>query len=200
MVTLLDPATAARDICPVVEDVWYHHLGRFHSLAHSQEILPRQIRLLCLALQRRLRHDTRFQAYARVGPELLLLLLERLALVLGVHCGRVDGRVVARRGDGRGARVCIFICIDAERELALGSYLALLLERGYWRRCPVLCKLALMECPLAVSRTRPPACSHLSCRALSAPVLRRVACESHRGGRGPRFATLVDPLLFRPAL
>lgn len=123
MVAFLDPATAPEDVGSVVEDERYANLGRFDCVAHGQEFLPCHICLLCLTLECCFRHDTWFQAYTGVRAQLLL---EDFAFVF-----RVDGRGVgwsatAGRRGGRRAGVCIVVCINAKRELALGSYLALL--------------------------------------------------------------------------
>lgn len=66
MVALLHSATPAWDICPIIEDKWYHNLRCLDRIAHRNEVLARKLCLLCLPCQHRFCHYSGFEAYIRI--------------------------------------------------------------------------------------------------------------------------------------
>jgi hypothetical protein len=72
LLALLDPTASAGRVGTIVEDERHHHFCCFDRRAHDHEVMPRKICLLCFTLQCSLGHDSRLEADAGVGAQLLL--------------------------------------------------------------------------------------------------------------------------------
>jgi hypothetical protein len=73
LLALLDSAPAAGSVCAIVEDERDHDLGSLDGRAHHDEVLSRELCLLCFTLQSGFGHNARLQADGGVGAQFLLL-------------------------------------------------------------------------------------------------------------------------------
>jgi hypothetical protein len=135
---LLDSASTAGGVGPIIENKWNHHLGRFDGGPHDDKVLSRHVCLLRFAMECRLCHDPRFEAHTGIRAQLLL---RDPAFPLGGRDVGVGQSALAGRGRPWGSRIGVSIIVNAKGELALAGYLALLLEQRLGCGCSVLCKL-----------------------------------------------------------
>jgi hypothetical protein len=112
MIALLQPTAAAGSVGTVEEYEGNDHFCRLHCFSHGDKVPSRLVRLLRLALQRRLCHNPWLQTNAYIGAQLLLF--ENLAITVGVHRGCVDGGAVAWCGVRGSSRLCVFVFVDAK--------------------------------------------------------------------------------------